>query len=266
MRMRYISWLGAGLFAALAPHGALAAPQILAVLGTDGDIPLICADGVCQANISTYCLQRDRLTPDYGTAYVPAAAGSFTLVLRDADGGERRLPAAAHVAFAQSRSFTAISASLTEKALAGLGAVSAGLEMAADATLLPVPRAGDPDPLTPQEIAQAVGPMRSLGAQIVDADPDADAARVLAAMANRLPTLGRVDPGTRNALWRQVTERARAAAPGSAGLRRAGSAYDACVEALGDYRFVSLRGCLELGHDQLMRDLNTGYWDAFIGS
>ncbi len=88
MRMRYISWLGAGLIAALASHGALAAPQILAVLGTDGAIPLICADGHCQADISTYCLQRDRLAPDYGTAYVPAATGSFTLDLGQVSGDD----------------------------------------------------------------------------------------------------------------------------------------------------------------------------------
>ena len=92
-------------------------------------------------------------------------------MLRDANGGERRLPAAAHVAFLQNRGYTAVSASLPEPALARLGTVSASLEVAADATLLPVPQRGDPDPLTAEEIALTVGPLRALGTRMVDVGP-----------------------------------------------------------------------------------------------
>ena len=55
----FILALIAALFAA--PHSsALAAPQALALLKTGGPVTLTCADGVCKAEFSTYCLQQER--------------------------------------------------------------------------------------------------------------------------------------------------------------------------------------------------------------
>ncbi len=187
MRIRILFCFAVALAAALPHKSALAAPQILAVLASDAGIPLTCTEGVCAADLSAFCLQRDRPAPDFGTVYVPAAPGAFTLVVTDANGGERRLPAAEHVTFMEHRGFTAVSARMPEDALAGLGAVSAAIEVGADASLVPVPRAGDPDPLTADEIAHAAGPLRVLATRIVDGSPDAEAARLIASMANALP-------------------------------------------------------------------------------
>ena len=107
MRIRILLSFAAGLIVASPHAGALAAPQILAVLATDTGIPFTCADGVCEAELSAFCLQRNRPAPDFGTAYVPAAPGVFTLVVTDANGEERRLPAAEHVAFFEHRRYTA---------------------------------------------------------------------------------------------------------------------------------------------------------------
>ncbi len=266
MRRIFYFWLAVGLWAAAVPHGAAAAPQILAVLGTDYGIPLTCTNGVCEADLSTFCLQRQRRAPKTGTAYVPATPGAFTLVVKDANGGERRLPAAGLVAFSQNRSYTSITARLPANVLDSLGAVSATIEVAANASILPTPQAGDPDPLTDQEIALAIGPLRAVGARMVDDDVGADTAQVLAAMANRLPAMGRLDPGRRAALWREVADRTRLAAPEAPGLSRATADYGRCLDAMAEHRIVTLRGCLELRHDQLMRGLNVGYWDAFVGS
>ncbi len=130
MGIRTFFWLAVGLVVAVGHQSALAAPQILAVLATGNGIPFTCTGGVCQAELSAFCLQRHRPAPGYGTAYEPAARGAFTLVVRGADGGERRLPAAGHVAFLQHRGYTAVSARLAEHVLAELDGLSASIEVA----------------------------------------------------------------------------------------------------------------------------------------
>ena len=266
MRTGFVFSFAAGLVLAAAHHGALAAPQVLAALATDGGIPLTCADGVCEADISTFCLQRNRPAPDVGATYTPAAPGAISLVVTDATGAERRLPAEAHVVFEERRGFTAVSARLGEDVLAALGAVSARIEVGANASLVPVPRKGDPDPLTAGEIARAVGPLRTLGSRVVDGSADAKAARVVGRMVNALPRKGRVGPARRAALWEEVTGEEGIDATESPALSRAMAEYDWCTESIEGFRFNSLRHCLELRHDRLMRDLSIDYWNANVGS
>ena len=266
MRPGFIFSFAAGLVLAAAHHGAGAAPQVLAVLATDGGIPLTCAEGVCEADISTFCLQRNRPPPDIGTAYAPAAPGAFTLVVTDADGAERRLPAEPHVVFVERRGFTAVSVRLREDVLAALGAVGARIEVGANASLVPVPRQGDPDPLTAGEIARAVGPLRALGSRVVDGSADAKAAGVLGRMVNALPRSGRVGAQRRAAVWEEVAGEEGIDATESPALSRAKSEYDWCRESISGFRFDSLRHCLELRHDRLMRDLSIDYWNANVGS
>ncbi|MCH8092527.1 MAG: hypothetical protein IIC57_09300, partial [Proteobacteria bacterium] len=137
MHIRLPFWLALGLFAALAPGHATAAPQILAALPSESGIPFTCAEGVCVAELSTYCLQRDRSAPQFGDAYEPSSPGAFTLVVTDASGTERRLDAADHVSFIEGRGFTVISARVAAEALTRLGAVSARIGVKANASLLP---------------------------------------------------------------------------------------------------------------------------------
>ena len=262
MRIRVAYCLVVGLIAALGNHGALAAPQILAVLATNGGVPFACADGLCQADISTFCLQRDRPAPEVGTAYLPAEPSVFTLVAIDANGNERRLPAAGYVTFIESRGFTAISARLGEDVLVGLGAVGARLELGANASLVPVPRQGDPDPLTAGEIAYVTGPLRNLGALVVDGSPDADSARVVATMVGLLPREGRLDAERLAALWGEATGDDGLAAADSPGPLGARAAYEGCIDAIEEQRIFSIRGCLERSHDRLMRGLSVEYWNA----
>ncbi len=266
MRTGFVSSFAVALILAAAHHGAWAAPQVLAALATDGGIPLTCAEGVCEADISTFCLQRNRPAPGVGAAYAPAAPGAFTLVVTDANGAERRLPAEAHVVFVERRGFTAVSARLREDVLAALGAVGARIEVAAGASLLPVPKEGDPDPLTEDEIARAVGPLRALGTRVVDGSADAEAARVVGRMVNALPRKGRVGPARRAALWGDVTGEEGLDATEGPALSRAKAEYDWCTESIEGFRFYSLRHCLELRHDRLMRDLSVDYWNANVGS
>ncbi len=266
MRIRLPFWLALGLFAALAPGHASAAPQILAALPSESGIPFTCAEGLCVADLSTYCLQRDRPAPEFGAAYEPSDPGAFTLVVTDASGAVRRLGAADHVSFVEGRGFTAISARVAAEALARLGAVSARMEIEPNASLLPVAVIGDPDPLTPEEIARTVGPMRRLGARVVDSSPKAKAAGVIGALANASPRRGTVEPDRREPLWRQVTGGDRTAGAQSPGQALARSAYDGCLAAYDGHEAFSFRGCLEGRHDALLRDLSVEYWNVGAGS
>ena len=71
-----------------------AAPQVLAVLSSSSGIPFICSDGQCRAELSTYCLQKDRDPPRTGAAYQPASADDFALVITVGNGVRRQLPVA----------------------------------------------------------------------------------------------------------------------------------------------------------------------------
>ena len=266
MAIRIPFLFAVAVIVALPNLGASAAPQILAVLASDEGIPLTCSGGVCQAELSAFCLQRHRPAPGYGTVYGPAARGAFTLVVRGADGGERRLPAAEHVAFLQNRGYTAVTARVPEHVLAALGAISASIKVDANASLLPAPRSGDPEPLTPDEIALAVGPMRVLGSRVVDGSADADAARILAAMVNLLPATKFGRSEHRAGLWRDAAANGPLAQTDRPGSWRARMEYDGCVEAVEEHRTFSMRSCLERRHDHLMRELTHDYWNADVAS
>lgn len=266
MPIRLPFLLAFGLLAALAPDRAFAAPQILAALPSESGIPFACEDGRCVADLSTYCLQRDRPAPEYGAAYEPASAGAFTLVVTDASGAERRLGAGDHVSFVEGRGFTAVSAHIAAEKLLGLGAVSARIEIAANASLLPVAVAGDPDPLTPDEVARTIGPMRGLGTRVVDASPKGGAAGVIGALANASPRRGTIAPARRETVWRRVTGENHAGATRNPGLKLARSAYDGCLAAFDGHEAFSFRSCLETRHDALLRDLSVEYWNVGAGS
>lgn len=263
MRYRDISWIVAGLMLALGGGNAYAAPQILAALPSEGGILFVCTDGGCNAALSTYCLQKNRPTPAYNTVYAPAAPQSFTLVLTDALGAERRLPADGLVTFVESRGFMSVSARILESDLARLGAAEARIVVAANATLLPVPVAGDPDPLTEQEIALATGPLRKLGTHLVDRTPTAAAAGMVSGIAGRLPASnsGAAKPDYRG-IWKTVAGE-RAGRPAAV---RARSELDFCLQRAGALSPVSVRRCLEWRHDRLIRDLNVDYWNSQAGS
>lgn len=266
MRIIVSSWFLVFPFLVMPTGVALAAPQILAVLATEDGISLTCDDGLCAADLSTFCLQRARPAPNVGTEYVPAAPDQFTLVVIDASGRERRLPASRHVTFSERRGFTAASAYLPEKRLFSLGAVRARLEIGARASLVPKPVEGDRFPQSREEIRHATGAARALGARIVDASPRGAAARALGAIVNRLPREGREDASRYEELWDRAVRDGAAGRPGRAGIGRARREFDQCLRSINNGAAYRLRGCLTVRHDKIMRDLSVEYWNAGAGS
>lgn len=264
MRVPTIAGLAAGLLISILSLPAGAAPQILAALPTFVGIPLVCQDGTCQADLSTYCLQQKRPAPGHGTVYTPAAAEDFTLVIRTAE-GPRTVPAAEHVSFVESRGFMAIAAVIDERHLSALGGTDAVITVGEAASLLPVPVAGDPDPLTEAEIAYVTKWRRDQGKDIVDKVPNAKAAQVLASIANRLPRHGSTDPARLDTIWEEtIADEFESVRPDMVVpvMQRARLEFEQCRTGGARYSFGGVRRCLEYRHDNIIRDLNIDYWET----
>lgn len=239
---------------------AASAPQILALLSTDGAVPLDCRDGVCTGEFSGFCLQRKRPDPAPGTQY-RADGGEVALVITGADGTVRRMPAGDFVAIETSRSYTAVRIGVDEALLDEWNAVSVAVEIGERVALVPLPEAMDRDPQSEADIALALGPQRALGEHVLERSPiETGAVRLTSRMIGALPT-GRTDATTRNTLWDRAVAPSAADFP-PASVARAGSLYRRCLAKVEAGSFYSLRDCLEIGHDALMIDLNVRYWEA----
>ena len=239
---------------------ARAAPQILAVLATDGGIPFTCKDGLCSAELSTYCLQRERPAPDAGTVYQPAAAKDFTLSVKTASGRVRELPATEHVTFVDARGYMTITAVIEQRQLKRLGSLDATININENASMLPVPVAGDPNPLTDKEIAYVTESLRERGQGLVDKNPRALAARLLTRVLNAMPKDGPAMPGIDEKLWYEAVGGVQT---GDVGFEQAREAFEGCFSGpqSGAYG-VGVRRCVEYRHDEFIRILNIDYWNA----
>jgi hypothetical protein len=252
--------LVAALFVAASAVPAGAAPQILALLATDGAVPLDCRDGACTAEFSGFCLQRQRPDPARGTQY-RAAGGEVTLVATDAEGNVRRMPAGEHLSIQTRRSYTAVRIAVDQILLDEWNAVSLAVEIGARVALVPVPEATDPDPQTEADIALALGPQSALGDRILENSPvETGAVTLTSRMIGGLPP-GRTDAQTREALWGRVVAPSASSFPPESVLR-VSSVYRRCLAKVERGAYYSLRHCLEIGHDALMIDLNVKYWEA----
>jgi hypothetical protein len=261
MTIRLITAGLAGLLMATIPlSGASAAPQILALLETDGPAPLLCEGGKCSAEFSGFCLQKERPDPKPGVRY-RAEGGDLTLVVTDASGATTRLPGGDYLEITTRRSYTAVEISLPQSVIDDLGAVSVALEIGERVALVPTTIVGDNDPQTEADIALALGPQRALGQKIMrQSAVEAGAVTLTSKMINALPP-GRADDETRNGLWDRAIAPNAAAFPRES-VSRASSIYRRCLAKVEEGAFFNMRDCLEIGHDALMLDLNVKYWEA----
>lgn len=270
---KLLAGAGSAVALLLASPGAEAAPQVLAALtlGDSGE-PFICdAAGVCRAEFSTYCLQKDRKAPSTGRAYAPAGPEHFHLVVIAADGSERRLAAGQHVRFMSARGFVAARALLDAETVRELGGTSARLQIAAGAALVPVPEAGDDEPLTEQEIAYARDSLRKRGEALVDAMPEAGAAALLSRLSATIEPRDPATPERLEQLWQDVIERINGSGgqgrlPAVAPAReKARELYEWCQRRSSYHSMGGIKSCLEFRHDDAIQRLNKDYWEGRPG-
>jgi hypothetical protein len=236
---------------------ALAAPQVLGVVASIAPMPLTCSGETCTAQLSAFCLQRQREVPAEKTAYNAAEPQAFTLIASRADGTTFRVPVNDQVTFSSAFGYASVRVSVPQLFLKQLQATSLAVEAFAGAAVIPVPVAGDPDPQSDDEIALTTGPLRELAGRHFDApSTERDAAQVIEAMVNGLPLRFWDGPENRSTLWdRQVTPQLQGVASAEA-MALARSVYEGCLP-----NSYSMRQCLELKHMNLLSDANRAYWD-----
>ena len=268
--MRYRTIIAAAALAfASTFSSANAAPQMLGLVATLEPAPLACADGVCEIEISAFCLQQERDMPAPGTAYAPVDPAKIILVARTADGREVRRPAGDLVRLNTARAQLAVRLSVPEAALRELAGIEGGVRLAIEigplAAAAPVPVAGDADPLSAGEITAAAGPLRELAGDIaVTAGPNGTAAII----SNRLINTYMATGGDRDGLWERVfgeeaaIGRRYARMTAEPGVRRAAEYYDICQTMHVADQFER---CLKNAHDGYMSRINIEYWNLVGG-
>ena len=259
-----------GLLLALTPgFTAKAAPQILAALEVQEGMPFICDNGRCETDISTFCLQQDRDAPRTGTAYTPASTEHFRLRVTSADGRVRDIPAT-NLTYTSGHGFTSVRVSLSAERLASLGAKSARLLVTRQASLIPTPVPGDPDPISAKEADYVTKSLRPLGEEMVDMQPRATSARIVGRIATAI-TDYRASPGggNLNRLWNDVIDdMGPVLDKNSDGLAIKGALQEVnrCSRPGHHHSMAGVKSCLEYRHGDMMRDLNTDYWNKKPGS
>lgn len=240
------------------PGAAWAAPQIMGLVATAESAPMQCADGKCTVLLSAFCLQEKRLLPDLDSIYLPAGADQVVLIVTAADGHTTRMEAGGLVEFRSSYGFTAIEASLPLERLGGARPVSLALEVKPRAALLPLAKAGDPDPLTAEEIETATGPWRLAAEAVMEGNSEgAASARIAMRLVNALPVAGDIQAGEREALWGRVAGNAPALAR---------QTFDACIHSVDQAVGYPLRTCLEERHQKMQVKNTREFWRSLGGS
>lgn len=270
MGLRTVSSALAFAAAAFFSLPAVAAPQILAALEVEEGMPFICDGASCETDITTFCLQQDRDSPRSGTVYTPAERQHFRLRLTKSDGSISEVPAS-DVTFTSGRGFTHVRVSLPASRMTALGAASARLVVTRQASLIPTPQAGDPDPITPAEAEYVTKSLRAVGEEMIDSQPLAASARLVGRVATAIldyraaPTPEAVDR-----LWHDVIDDMApvldGAQDGDRVIGKARREIDGCARSGHHHSMAGVKSCLEYRHGDLMRDLNIDYWNRKPGS
>jgi hypothetical protein len=247
----------------LGSGAAQAAPQALALVATKGKVGLACEGRECSAELTSFCLDAGRFSPPPGTEYRLAGSGLIRLLGTTEDGRTLALDALSHLRFESARRHLAVRASVDRAALQALGVSRAEIVIAENVALLPIPRPGDPNPITEGEAAVFTGPLRHLGSLVVDGNAERmQAARVTSRMINLLSPGSGSGAAGGEALWRRAT-----AASGADGLspvarKRARGAFELCRFVVNIGGSSSLRRCLQEQHDGFVDFLNSKFWEA----
>ncbi len=250
------------------PGGAGAAYQIMALIASNGTVPLTCSRGECAAEFSSFCLQPDRASPPRGARYYAIGGEGVTIVGTAADGRTLSMAPTDGLRIIALRGHNAVRISIPVATLGTLGLVSVAIEVGEGVSLVPEPIVGDPEPQTEADIAIATGPFRALGSRVVDHGGDAMvAARLTNDFINALPERGRVSPDLRDGLWNDVVRAQSRPAMSRAteGAMRRG--FEHCRASSASGSFITMRQCLGSMHDRFMGEPNNEYWDRLrLGS
>ena len=146
------------VLAALVAFGsgaAQAAPQVLALIATNGKVDLVREGRACSAELTSFCLDVGRFSPAPGTAYHLAGAADVRLVGTAADGRSLSLDPQAFLRFESARSHVAVR--VANRMINLLPPGGAGGEFGGEALWRRATQASGPDDLSPEARKRARG-------------------------------------------------------------------------------------------------------------
>lgn len=252
------AFLGICLTAATVP----AAPQSLALVATDRPVHLSCADGVCAAEFTAFCLQPERSSPVPGTNYAMTTKSRIAVNAFTQDGRKIALEPRSSLRFRAWRGHTAIQVSLAPGLKQRLDLQSVAIDLAAHVVLAPEAVAGDDNPISADELALVEDALRPAGTAVVDNDPEGmAAARLTNRLVNLLPGY-ETDTASTAKHWRTLMTGARRDGLRPMAVRYAQNAYDLCRYYADRVVPGDMRRCLQGQHDRLIKRLNSKYWKA----
>lgn len=238
-------------------------PQVLALVATGGPVELTCHGAECDAEFSAFCLQAERFSPTRGTAYELARIEDVRLLGTTRDGREIVLDAGRLLRMESMRTHVAMRLSVAREDVRRLGLTKLSVDVGETATMLPV-IAGEGSEGDDTDVALLSGPLRAVGAEIVDRNRvRMGAARITNRIINLLPDNGPAAVRPDGPIWRRAVT---ATGDGKTGPR----AHELARTALGMCNFAAaqartgggLRRCLQRKHDSLVDLLNSDYWKA----
>ncbi|MCR9256172.1 MAG: hypothetical protein NXI16_08765 [Alphaproteobacteria bacterium] len=254
--------LAALVFGGGAAGQAQAAPQVLGLIAMAEPMEMQCDRTRCHAELTTFCMEQKRAQPTRGTAYDVGAGEGIRLVGVLADGRRMSL-AAGDLEIRSYRGHTSVMVTVSAALKKQHGLTGLLVSVGEKTALVPEPTIGDPDPHTPEQLATAFGPLRKIGAEVVDADAvDTKAADYLNRVVNRLPLGGRVDRDAREGLFGKV-HGTRASSPA---LSQAAEAHGRCARQVYLGNQKTMRGCLSAERDQWLTIKTQEFWAHSAGS
>ncbi|MEQ8804296.1 MAG: hypothetical protein RIE87_13390 [Rhodospirillales bacterium] len=268
MGLRIALFAIATVFALAPVRAAQAAPQILAALEAQEGMPFLCDGAICETDITTFCLQQDRESPRTGTLYTPADQTHFVLRVTSNEGAVKDIPAT-DVTFTSGRGFTHVRVSMTADRLSALGVQTARLVVTRQASLIPAPLPGDPDPISPAEQDYVTKSLRAVGEEMVDGQPLATSAKIVGRVASAIVDFrAKPTPAAVDRLWSDVLDDMAPILKQDSGavVQRAQRELDLCARPGHHHSMAGVKSCLEYRHGDLMRDLNIDYWNRKPGS
>jgi hypothetical protein len=227
----------------LFPGAVQAAPQSLGLVATAEPVPMICDEDGCVVQLSSFCLQGDRKSPNFNTPYHVDGGTGLWLHLTDADGGHRTIPAEGLARFVSIRGYTSV-------------------EVGKQVTLFPEAIPGDPNPITPEEVAFAKGEARRLAASIFDSTEGlGHTISIIDRSINSLTSMSRLSDEERRDLWSRVAGAPLDTEP-DARTRGAAQMFSECLDDLRRKMVFGLRNCLEGRRDEVLIRANVTLWNG----
>ena len=144
----------------LLPGLAVATPQTLWFVATNGPVELKCEAGHCEAEFSSFCLQEEHGPPTKGTPHFAMDTRSIQLTASRSDGRQFSLSPAMDFAMMASHGHVAVLLSIRQEVVRDKNITGAHIAIGEHITLKPAEVAGDPNPQSEADLKLSAGTLR----------------------------------------------------------------------------------------------------------